>query len=64
MRIAAGSGLIALVSQASLKYTFTMDRVATMGIRQFEIPVHTPEILISASWHPRVDADLAQRWLR
>jgi DNA-binding transcriptional LysR family regulator len=35
-----------------------------MGIQQFDIPLRTPEILISALWHPRVDADPAHRWLR
>ena len=64
MRIAAGSDLIALVPHASLGNTLIRDRAATVGIQQSEIPVHTPEILISALWHPRVDADPAQRWLR
>lgn len=30
----------------------------------FDLPVHTPEITISAMWHPRMDADPAHRWLR
>ncbi len=64
MRIAANSDLVALVPHASLRNTFITNRVATMGLQQFEIPIHTPEILISALWHPRVDADPAQRWLR
>ncbi len=64
MRIAANSDLIALLPHASLGNTFITNRVATMGLQQFEIPVHTPELLISALWHPRVDADPAQRWLR
>ena len=64
MRIAASSDLIGLVPHASLGNTLIRDRVATMGLQQFEIPVHTPELLISALWHPRVDADPAQRWLR
>jgi hypothetical protein len=40
------------------------DYAATLGVRSFEIPVRMPEILISAMWHPRVDADPAQRRLR
>ena len=64
MRIAASSDLIALVPRASLGNTLVKDRAATMGLQQFEIPVRMPELLISALWHPRVDADPAQRWLR
>ena len=64
MRIAASSDLIALVPRASLGNTLIKDRAAAMGIEQFEIPVRMPEIQISALWHPRVDADPAQRWLR
>ncbi len=64
MRIAAGSDLIALVPHASLGNAFVGDRIATMGIQLFELPVYTQDILISALWHPRVDSDPAQRWLR
>lgn len=34
------------------------------GLRLFQLPVKTPEIAISAMWHPRLDADPAHRWLR
>lgn len=34
------------------------------GLSVFELPVHTPEISISAMWHPRMDADPGHRWLR
>jgi DNA-binding transcriptional LysR family regulator len=30
----------------------------------FALPIPTPEIRISMLWHPRLDADLAHRWLR
>ncbi|MGD0141841.1 MAG: LysR family transcriptional regulator, partial [Rhizomicrobium sp.] len=40
------------------------DQTATAGLQSFELPVRTPEIVISAMWHPRVDADPAHRWLR
>jgi DNA-binding transcriptional LysR family regulator len=36
----------------------------TEGLASFELPVRTPEIVISAMWHPRMDADPAHRWLR
>ena len=64
MRIAASSDLIALVPHAGLGNTLTGDRVAALEIQQFEVPLRLPEVLISALWHPRMDADPAQRWLR
>ena len=64
LRIAASSDLIALVPHASLGNTLMKDVAVRMGLQHFEVPVQTPEILISALWHPRVDADPAQRWLR
>ncbi|MBB3884435.1 DNA-binding transcriptional LysR family regulator [Acetobacter oeni] len=33
-------------------------------LRPFQLPVKTPEIAISAMWHPRQNADPAHRWLR
>ena len=59
MRIARHSNLVALVPRSCLG-----DSLATAGLRSFELPVRTPEIVISAMWHPRVDADPAHRWLR
>jgi DNA-binding transcriptional LysR family regulator len=64
MQVAANSDLIALVPRSSLGNAFVKDRAASLGICRFDIPVRMPEILISALWHPRVDADPAQRWLR
>jgi DNA-binding transcriptional LysR family regulator len=34
------------------------------GMFSFSLPVATPEITVSLLWHPRLDADLAHRWLR
>jgi DNA-binding transcriptional LysR family regulator len=34
------------------------------GMHSFSLPVSTPEITVSLLWHPRLDADLAHRWLR
>jgi DNA-binding transcriptional LysR family regulator len=34
------------------------------GLVAFDLPVQTPEIAISLSWHPRLEADPAHRWLR
>lgn len=34
------------------------------GLNSFALPIPTPPITISMLWHPRMDADLAHRWLR
>lgn len=55
LRIAGQSDLVALAPQSA---------VGSDGLVSFDLPVPTPEILVSAMWHPRMDADPAQRWLR
>jgi DNA-binding transcriptional LysR family regulator len=37
---------------------------ARAGMQSFALPVPTVEVTISMLWHPRLDADPAQRWLR
>lgn len=64
MQAAAHSDLIALVAHSSPGNAFMKDRAASLGLCSFDIPVRMPEILICAWWHPRVDANPAQRWLR
>jgi DNA-binding transcriptional LysR family regulator len=34
------------------------------GMHSFPLPVSTSEVTVSLLWHPRLDADLAHRWLR
>ncbi len=34
------------------------------GMYSFPLPISTPEFTVSLLWHPRLDADLAHRWLR
>ncbi|MBV8662941.1 MAG: LysR family transcriptional regulator [Hyphomicrobiales bacterium] len=63
MRIARRSDLVALAPRSCLSDGLANDQ-ATAGLQSFELPVRTPEILISAMWHPRVEADPAHRWLR
>ncbi len=60
MRIARQSDLVALLPRWCLA---SADPLAA-GLASFELPVPTPEIMISAMWHPRMDADPAHRWLR
>jgi DNA-binding transcriptional LysR family regulator len=64
MQIARHSDLVALVPRSCLGNGLENDQAATAGLQSFELPVRTPEIVISAMWHPRVDADPAHRWLR
>jgi DNA-binding transcriptional LysR family regulator len=64
MRIARHSDLVALVPHSCLGNSLRNDQSATAGLQSFELPVRTPDIVISAMWHPRVDADPAHRWLR
>ncbi|MEP7153381.1 MAG: LysR family transcriptional regulator [Nitrospira sp.] len=33
-------------------------------MHSFPLPVSTPEVTVALLWHPRLDADLAHRWLR
>jgi DNA-binding transcriptional LysR family regulator len=64
MQIARHSDLIAVVPYSCLGNALAGDHAADMGLQRFELPVATPEFHISAIWHPRLDADPAQRWLR
>ncbi|WP_086922143.1 LysR family transcriptional regulator [Variovorax sp. JS1663] len=34
------------------------------GLHSFSLPAPPPEITVSLMWHPRMDGDLAHRWLR
>ena len=64
MRIARHSDLVALVPRSCLGNRLASDHAATSGLESFDLPVPAPEIMISAMWHPRLDADPAHRWLR
>lgn len=60
LRVAGNSDLVALVPRSCLDGNCQLPD----GLRAFELPVRTPAIVISAMWHPRMDADAAHRWLR
>lgn len=64
MRIARHTDLVALVPRSCLGNALASDHAARQGLQDFELPVQTPELRISAIWHPRVHADPAHRWLR
>ena len=58
MRIASQSDLIALAPRSCF------DEALSEGLESFALPVRTPDIAVSAMWHPRMDADPGHRWLR
>jgi DNA-binding transcriptional LysR family regulator len=60
LRLAAASDLIALVPISC----FGSEDPGARGLSVFPLPVSTPDIAISAIWHPRMDADPVHRWLR
>jgi DNA-binding transcriptional LysR family regulator len=64
MRIARQSDLVALAPRSCLGNNLRSDHDATSGLESFELPVPVPGFMISAMWHPRMDADPAHRWLR
>ena len=64
MRLASHSDLVALVPSFCLGHGLANHPAMTAGLQSFELPVQTPEISISALWHPRMDADPAHAWLR
>ncbi|MFO0721704.1 MAG: LysR family transcriptional regulator [Nitrospira sp.] len=57
LALARASDLIATVPE---RHT----GVLRTGMHSFALPISTPEFTVSLLWHPRLDADLAHRWLR
>lgn len=64
VQIARCSDLIALIPRSFVHGITEAANGASQGVQSFELPVRTPEIAVSAMWHPRMDADPAHRWLR
>jgi DNA-binding transcriptional LysR family regulator len=57
LALARASDLIATVPE---RHT----GILRAGMHSFSLPTSTPEFTLSLLWHPRLDADLAHRWLR
>ncbi len=57
---------IALARETSLVATVPKRHTAGLrqGMQSFPLPVALPSFTISMLWHPRMDGDLAHRWLR
>jgi len=64
MQVARYSDLLAVIPHSCLGNPFTPDHAAAMGLQCFELPVSLPAFNVSAIWHPRLDHDPSQRWLR
>lgn len=64
LRIARQSDLVALVPRTCLSGETTDTGTHANQLVCFDLPVRTHKIAVSAMWHPRMDADLAHRWLR
>jgi len=58
------SDLVALVPLSCLDADASGEQAAAGGIRHFELPVPTPDIAISAMWHPCMDKDPVHHWLQ
>ena len=57
LALARASDLIATVPE---RHTGNL----RVGMHSFALPLATPEVAVSLLWHPRLEADLAHRWLR
>ncbi len=62
LAIARRTDLVAQVTRSS--FHAVGGAALADGLVAFDLPVETPEIAISLSWHPRFEADPAHRWLR
>ena len=60
LNIARASDLIALVPRSCIRG----EAREAQGLQEFDLPVPTPELAVSAMWHPRLDADPGHCWLR
>lgn len=64
MRVARQTDLVALVPRSCLGPVPIQADSSPQRLSGFDLPVRTPDVAVSAMWHPRLDADPAQRWLR
>lgn len=65
LAVARASDLVALVTMSFLGAEQEhQSSMSYPGIQSFPLPVRTDAITVSQTWHPRMDADPAHRWLR
>jgi len=60
------SSALALARASDLIATVPERQTASLraGMHGFPLPFPAPEVTVSLLWHPRLEADLAHRWLR
>ncbi|HKU39293.1 MAG TPA: LysR family transcriptional regulator [Polyangiales bacterium] len=60
------AGALALARASQLIVAVPEHHTATLrtGMHSFALPFTMPEFTVSLLWHPRLDADVAHRWLR
>lgn len=64
LAMARDTGLVAIVPQSCLGSASPGRRSRASALDMFELPLKLPPLMVSAIWHPRLDADPAHRWLR
>lgn len=64
MQVVRHSDLLAVIPLSCVGNTFAPEHAAAQGLRHFELPVPVPAFTVAAIWHPRLDREPAQRWLR
>jgi DNA-binding transcriptional LysR family regulator len=64
LRIARDSDVVAQVPRSLVRADLPSAAALAEGLEVFELPMRLPDIVISAMWHPRLDAEPAHRWLR
>lgn len=64
MQIVRHSDILGLIPYSYFGNASMKDGAIRADLQYYELPVSTPQIKISAIWHPRVHADPAHRWLR
>lgn len=64
LAMARHTDLVAVVPQSCLGRASPGRLSGTPGLDMFELPLKLPPLMVSAIWHPRLDADRAHRWLR
>jgi DNA-binding transcriptional LysR family regulator len=64
LAVVEASDLVGLVPTSFLQNNKKRNDQEMSALHSFELPVKTDTITISQMWHPRLDKDLAHRWLR
>ncbi|MBU6247983.1 MAG: LysR family transcriptional regulator [Xanthomonadaceae bacterium] len=64
LAVARATDLVAVVPRSCLGRESPTRRSGPAALVAFELPLKLSPLMVSAIWHPRLDADPAHRWLR